>query len=124
MDNMVWQRFDNQEFSFDVEKETPVDLYLSLRHHTNYPYDHINVNVTIETPDGEKRSREYRFNLKDKKGSWKSSGMGELWDIDLPIRKNISFRDSGECRVIIENKMSKIHTPGILEVGLLVRKSE
>ncbi len=123
MDSITWKRFDNQEFSFQAEKNTPMDFYLILRHHTNYPYDYLNINVTIETPDGDRRSREYSFKLKDKNDKWKSDGMGELWDINLPLRKSTVFNNSGSCKVIFENKMPKMHTPGIIEVGLLVKKA-
>ncbi len=122
-DDISWNRFDILEFEFPVEKKEPVDFYLALRHHTNFPYSFVDVNITIFTPDGEIRSREYRFRLKNTDLKWKGDGMGELWDIEFPIRKEMLFNKNGICKVEIENKMHKVETPGIIEVGLIVRKA-
>ena len=119
-ENISWNKFDKLEFEFNVNKSDHLDFYLALRHHTNYPYDYINFTLTIYTPDGEMRSRNYRFELKDSNQKWKSSGMGELWDAELPIRKNMIINKTGVCKVVIENRMSKMETPGIVEVGLVV----
>ena len=70
------------------------------------------------------RSRDYHFRLKNTKLEWKGDGMGELWDIELPIRKDMLFNKSGICKIRIENRMRKVETPGIMEVGLIVKKSE
>jgi len=122
-DDVSWNRFDILEFEFPVQKNEPLDFYFALRHHTNFPYSYIDVNITINTPDGEIRSREYRFRLKNTELKWKGDGMGELWDIELPIRKEMLFNKSGICKVQIENKMHKVETPGIIEVGLIVKDS-
>jgi len=50
--------------------------------------------------------------------------MGELCDIELPIRKDMIFNKSGICRVRVENKMNKAETPGIIEVGLIVKNAK
>lgn len=122
-DDVSWNRFDILNFEFPVQKEEGLDFYLALRHHTYYPYSFIDVNITFYTPDGEMRSRDYRFRLKNTDLKWKGDGMGELWDVELPIRKEMIFNKSGTCKVRIENKMNKAETPGIMEVGLIVRKS-
>jgi hypothetical protein len=49
--------------------------------------------------------------------------MGELWDIELLIRKNLKMKKEGVCKVRIENKMTKLQTPGIMEIGLVVKKA-
>ncbi len=123
-DDISWNRFDILEFEFPVEKQEPLDFYLALRHHTDFPYSYIDVDITINTPDGEIRSREYRFRLKNTDLKWKGDGMGDLWDIEFPIRKEMLFNKSGICKIQIENKMHKVETPGIIEVGLIARKSE
>ena len=76
------------------------------------------------TPDGATRSRDYDFDLKDENGKWLADGMGEVWDIELPIRKEMLFNKGGICKVRIENIHSKYDMPGVIEIGLVVRKSE
>jgi hypothetical protein len=49
--------------------------------------------------------------------------MGELWDLDLTIRKDISFRKDGICKVTIENKMPRGTIPGIIELGIIVKEA-
>ena len=123
-DDISWNKFDILNFEFPVEKNEGLDFYFALRHHTDFPYSFIDVNITFYTPDSEVRSRDYHFRLKNTKLKWKGDGMGELWDIELPIRKEMIFHKSGECKVRIENKMRKAETPGIIEVGLIVKKAE
>ncbi len=122
-DNISWDRFDLLKFDVDVQKDQKLDFDLLLRHHTYYPYDYLDVNITFYTPSGASMSRDYHFKLKNKDGSWKSDGLGDFWDIELPIRNEMLFSESGICKVRIENKMTKINTPGIIEVGLKARIS-
>jgi len=122
-DDVSWNRFDILEFDVPVKKNEPVDFYLALRHHTNFAYSYIDVNITLNTPNGEIRSREYHFQLKNTDLKWKGNGMGQLWDIKLPIRKEMIFNKNGICKVQIENKMHRVNTPGIIEVGLIVKSS-
>ncbi len=123
-DNVSWNRYDFLNFEVDVEKDQRLDFDLAIRHHTYYPYDYLDVNITFFLQDGDIRSRDYHFELKDADGNWKSKGMGELWDIELSIRKEMSFYEDGICKVRIENKMTKMETPGLIEIGLIVYESE
>ena len=123
MEKVSWNRFDIPFFKVPVHKGDALDFYLHLRHHTNYPYNYLDVNITFYLPGGETRSGEYHYKLKDDDGSWKSKGMGELWDIELPVRKGLKISEDGICKVRVENKMTKVETPGIVEIGLIVKKS-
>lgn len=124
MENISWNRFDIQNFEVPVEKGDVLDFYLSIRHHPDFPYDKMWVNITFYTPEGTTRSRDYEFDLKDENGKWLGDCMGELCDIDLPLHKELAFNQSGICRVRVENKYPKYETPGIIEVGLVVKRSK
>lgn len=123
-DDVSWSKLDILNFEFPVNEKEEYDFYLALRHHTDFPYSFIDVNITFFTPDGEMRSRDYHFRLKNTKLEWKGDGMGELWDIELLIRKEMVFNKGGICKIRIENRMRKVETPGIMEIGLIVKKSE
>jgi gliding motility-associated lipoprotein GldH len=124
MEKVSWNRFDIQNFEVPVKIGDVLDFYLSIRHKSDFQYDKIWVNITFYTPEGTMRSRDYEFDLKDKSGKWLGDGMGELWDIDLPVHKEMVFNKAGTCRVRVENKDSKYETPGIIEVGLVVKRSQ
>lgn len=124
IDNMSWNRFNFIEFEVPVEEGDKLDFDLTLRHHTAFPYDKLFVNITFYLPDGEFRSANYAFDLKDKDGNWLADGMGELWDIELPIRSEMQFSETGTCKVRLENQYPKVETPGIIELGLIVKRSK
>lgn len=123
-EDVSWNRLDIIDFEVPVLRNEELDFYFALRHHTDFPYSFIDVNFTFYTPDGEIRSRDYHYRLKNTKLKWKGDGMGDFWDIELPIRKDMLINKKGKCRVRIENKMQKTETPGIIEVGLIVKKQE
>ena len=124
MENVSWNRFDIQFFEIPVRQGDVLDFYIFLRHHTQYPYDYLDVNVTFYKPDGEMRSGDFHYELKDENGKWKADGMGELWDIELPVQQGLKFSGDGICKVRVENKMTKLETPGFIEIGLIVKKGE
>ena len=124
MDNMTWNRFDILEFEVPVQEDQSLDFHIFLRHHTDFPYDNLFVNITFYAPGGDTRSRDYEFDLRDYKGDWLAKGMGELWDVELLVRKEMMFSEDGVCRVRVENKYPKYDTPGIIEIGLIARASE
>ena len=124
IDNMTWNRFNILEFEVPVEQDQALDFHLFIRHHTDFPYDKLYVNITFYAPGGDMRSRDYEFDLRDYKGDWLAKGMGELWDLELLVRKEMLFSETGICKVRVENKYPKFDTPGIIEIGLVARKSK
>jgi len=123
-DNSTWRRFETIWFSVPVKKGNALDFDLNFTHLAGFQYDKLWVDITFYTPDGTTRSRDYDFNLKDEAGNWKGDQSGDRWHVVLPIRKELPINENGTCRVRIENKYSKMQTPGIVELGLNVSRSE
>lgn len=123
--NYSWNRFKYLNFDIDIKDTADTyDIFLSVRHITQYPYKNLDVNFTSFSPSGEERSMDYSFRVKDDENKFLGEGMGDLWDIELPIRKAYRFSEKGIYKFEIENKMTKYETPGIVEVGIVVRKSK
>jgi gliding motility-associated lipoprotein GldH len=123
IERITWNRFDIKTFEVDI-KDTPAkyDFYLALRHHTEIPFREITANITIYTPSGETRSMNCKIMLKDKDGKLLGDGMGDLWDILYPARKGLEITQPGTCKVEISSTMSQADLPGIMQVGLVVRR--
>jgi gliding motility-associated lipoprotein GldH len=120
--NNEWSRFDDQIFNINVKKDVPYDMRFILRH-SDISINSIVVTISIETPGNEFRTREYIFNLKDDDKKWLGIKEGDYWYVELPVRKEFIFKESGNCKISIENKYPKSVFPGIKSVGFLVKKS-
>ena len=91
-DNYSWNRFNNLYFEVPINDiKSNYNFYLAIRHITQYPYRNLMLNLTINTPSGEIRSKEYDLRLRDKDGKLIGDGMGDLWDISFPLRKDFKF---------------------------------
>jgi hypothetical protein len=49
--------------------------------------------------------------------------MGDLWDISSLVREDFRFTQAGTCTVEISSNMSYADLPGLMQVGLIVRKA-
>ncbi len=124
-ENLNWNRFNNQKFEFTVENiDVEYDVYLSIRHIPEIPYKEMRINYTIYTPLGDMRSNNLTMKLYDNEKNKLSKCLGDYCDFVYPIRKGLSFSEAGKVRIKIENKYTKVDMPGIMEVGLIVKKSE
>jgi gliding motility-associated lipoprotein GldH len=122
--NLSWNRFDVYEFEVPIENISKgYDLVFALRHITDIPYDKLSINLAFETPIGERRSRDFTVTIRDKEGNLLGDGLGELWDLEKTLWENFQFRETGICKIELRNRMTKLETLGILEVGFIVRES-
>lgn len=124
---------DNNEWPMDkvLNFEVPIDdtsafynVIIPVRHIDNYPYDGLLVNVTLNTPSGEERSKNYKLSLRDGDGKFIGDPGGDIWDADVTIMKKTKFNSIGTYKFEIVNGMPKTPTVCIMEVGLQVEKAE
>ena len=123
MDNLAWNRFNTVKFEVPIQDAGPAyDIYIAIRHHTDFPYPEIDVYFFFTTPGGETRSRTITIPIKDKDGNNLGEGMGALWDVQYPAWEGFSFNETGTCTFEISSAMSQLDLVGVMEVGLIVRK--
>ncbi len=123
-ENLSWNRFDILEFEANIEDiELEYDIYINIRHIPEVPYKEMLINFTIYSPSGDMRTTDYTLDYFDPEGNKLSECMGDLCDLYIPIRKAIKFYDPGITKFEIENKYPKVEMPGIMEVGIIVKKA-
>lgn len=123
-DNYTWGRFDKVTFDIPIEKETAGDIVVAIRHLDQFPYNEISMNIILTTPEGEERILERTVFLKDANGKFRGSVAGNQWDIEEILWKNFSFHQEGTYRIEIENIHSRMGMAGLIDIGMIVRKSK
>jgi gliding motility-associated lipoprotein GldH len=122
-DRITWNRFDVKTFKVDIKDITAkYSFYVAIRHLTDIPFSYITISFTLNTPSGETRNLEKKIVLKDNDGKLLGNGMGDLWDITQLVRDNFEFSEPGICTVEISSTMPQANLPGIMQVGLIVKK--
>ena len=125
LEKQSWNRFNIIKFEVPVEDtQNAFDIALVIRHLPEFRIKELPVNVTIYFPSGEMRTAEYVIPFTSKDGESLSECLGDLCDISFSLRENFIFSEAGIVRFEIENKWPRIELPGVLEVGLTVRKSK
>lgn len=120
----VWNRFEVVTFDVNIEDiSAAYDFYVAFRHMDQFPLDNIVIQFNFETPSGEARYSKQKIVLKDTSGKWLGNGMGDLWDVEQLVRPGYKFTEPGICKVEVSSAMQNADLPGIMQVGLIVRKS-
>ncbi len=122
----IWYKSEKIKFEVPVKDSiNNYDICIAVRHITEYPFANLNTGLTIYYPNRKKEYNEYKLSLRDKDGDFKGDVLGNIWDISVPVKKNVHFLQKGIYKFKIENLMPEYEkTPGIIEIGLIIRKSE
>jgi gliding motility-associated lipoprotein GldH len=124
-DDLSWNRFEVLEFEFEVDDvSVPYNILIAVRHIPEIPYEELEVGTIMTTPSGEVRALEHKVRVKDNEGNLLGDGMGDLWDLVEPLREDFQFNQPGMVSIELHNYMTRLETVGIIEVGLIVRKSD
>jgi gliding motility-associated lipoprotein GldH len=127
-DDRYWLVNQPAEFKFAIDDTTAsYNLFCNIRNSTRYPYSRIFINFSLSDTTGKqmqaKLLNDFLFEPKTGKPFGKS-GLGDLYDHQIPIVKNQTFPKRGEYKVRFEQFMRTDTLNGILSVGLSIEKAE
>lgn len=121
------QWFAKEKASFDLDitdTQTLNNIYLMVRHSEAYPYNNIFLFVTTKYPDGKVLTDTMEVILANQKGAWLGSGMGDIYDFKVPIKKNVRFPLGGKYQFSFEQGMRVDPLPMIMDFGFEIEKSK
>jgi len=122
-DNYTWNRFKPLFFEVEVKDiQSEYNVYLTLRHITQYPYDDLKINLTVFSPANEQRTTMHTFLIKDTNGKFLGEGAGDLWDLKLLVKGKYYFNKEGTYKFQIDNLMDYFDIVGLMDLGLIVEK--
>jgi len=112
--------------SFEVEiKDTTVlhNMFITVRHTNWYPYTNLYVFIVTTYPSGETKKDRVKLALGNEK-DWFGKGMGDIWDIMIPIQEKMYFPEVGKYKFELEQNMREEKIPGIMDIGIRIERTE
>jgi gliding motility-associated lipoprotein GldH len=123
-ENNEWYAKNKAVFELDItDTQSLNNISLMIRHADTYPYSNVFLFVTTSYPDGKVLSDTMEVMLANDKGEWQGSGMGDIFDLKVPIKKNVRFPLGGHYKFEFQQAMRVDPLPMILDFGLEIQKS-
>lgn len=123
--NSEWKKETSFSHEVDMSNESGLmDLNLEIRHAGNYPYSNLYVFLRSEFPDGKTRVDTVECPLARATGEWYGSGLGDLYTLSIPFRKNVQFNQKGVYSITLTHGMRQDTLEGITDIGITFYQSE
>ena len=126
IDQAIWNQDTILNFKFTVlDDSSNYDLSYNVRYAKIYPFYNIYISYYLEDSIGNSISNELQeITLFDKKtGEPLGDGLGDLFDLNIPNIKKMSFPYSGAYSFKVKQFMRIKNLGGIMSFGLEIEKS-
>lgn len=121
VDASGWQKDSVARFDVAMNNvEQAHNLYINIRNKGNYPNSNIWLFVEVQAPDGQVLTDTVEYVLAEKRGKWRGSGIGDLFDNQFLYRRNVTFETIGEYHFLIRQGMRSKNLKGIHDIGLRI----
>lgn len=121
----LWDKSNIVSFEVDVQDTiTPHHFYINVRNADGYPYSNLFMFITTKFPNGKIAKDTLECILADDKGKWLGDGLGDIWDNQIPFKKNVRFPLKGKYIFELEQAMRVDQLPLIMDVGLRIERRE
>lgn len=121
-DGGQWKWSDIRTFEPNMEDSLQMyNIFINIRHTTNYPKSNLYVFVTAKAPTGESRRDTVEIGIADEHGKWLGNGFGDIKLVSREYRKSVRFVYPGLYEFQIEQGMRIPEIP-ITDVGLRIEK--
>lgn len=119
-----WFAKDKAIFDVDItDTQSLTNISLMIRHADGYPFSNLFLFVKTKYPDGKILSDTMEIILATQKGEWQGSGAGDIYDLKVPIKKNVRFVLPGKYEFSFEQGMRVDPLPLIMDLGFEIEKS-
>jgi gliding motility-associated lipoprotein GldH len=120
-----WATSNVVKFNVDIkDPSTATNFYINVRNAEGYPYSNVCMFIKTTFPNGKMSKDTLDCTLADEKGKWIGSGMGDLYDNQIPFKRNVRFPLAGIYSFEIQQGMRMDNVPLIMDVGLRIEKAE
>lgn len=130
LENYIWTAEKHLKFQVEItDTINEMNLILNIRHTAHYPFSNLWVFVNTITPEGTKTTDTLECKLAAKDGRWFGNGLGDIWDIQIPIKTHV-FSNHGVYTFEIEQairyaeKARIEQLPEVMNVGFRIEKKE
>jgi gliding motility-associated lipoprotein GldH len=119
-----WNKYDTAIFKFTVtDTINPYNVYLNIRHNTDYQFCNLYVFINTLYPDGSRSRDTLEFLLAAADGRWLGKGFGKIKDNNIMIQRRVSFPLRGIYSVGVEQAMRVNELAGIEDIGISIEKN-
>ncbi len=120
-----WHAKDKAVFEMDItDTQSLNNISLMVRHADGYPFSNIYLFVTTFYPDGAVKTDTMEVMMANNKGEWQGDGAGDIFDLKVPIKKNVRFPLSGHYKFEFTQAMEADPLPLIMDFGFEIEKTE
>ena len=130
LEKHIWSVENHLKFQVEItDTLSEMNLIVNIRHSSHYPFSNLWVFVNTTPPEGPQNRDTLECVLAAKDGRWLGSGLGDIWDIQIPL-KNQTFSSPGDYVFEIEqamrygNKAQIEQLPEIMNVGFRIEKNK
>ena len=113
------------KFDVDIkDPATPANFYINVRNADGYPYSNLYLFIKTTFPNGKFSNDTLECVLSDEKGKWLGKGLGDIYDNQIPFKKNVHFPMAGKYSFEIQHGMRINPVLLVMDVGLRIEKAE
>jgi gliding motility-associated lipoprotein GldH len=124
LDKHNWSYTEKVRIPLSIKSaDIPCNLYLNLRHTSDYKYSNIFLLIHITGPDGKKSTERREFKLALPDGEWLGSGSGNLYSYQILFKEDYKFPLKGKYMIELEQNMRDNPLDYITDAGIRVEKS-
>lgn len=115
-----WERFDFVKAEIDLKKPTTYNLVLNVAFDPTYIQNYFSVVFTVfDDHEHPLRTKGYKFTLKEKDGSWKSTLTEGGYHFSFPINSELSINEPGKYTFQLENRMPITPLSGVQSIEII-----
>jgi gliding motility-associated lipoprotein GldH len=124
LDNRTWQQGQPLSFEFEIEDtEQLYDLFLEIKHGTDYPYQNMYCLVKTTMPDGNHREEQASLEFANAKGYWLGDCDEETCTRSIPFIIKTQFPTAGKYTIALQQHSRPEQLAPIEYVRLYIDKS-
>ena len=120
-----WKSENILKFDVDIkDPATSTNFYVNVRNADGYPFSNLYLFVKTKFPNGKISNDTLECVLADEKGKWLGKGLGDIYDNQIPFKKNVHFPMAGKYSFEIQHGMRINPVLLVMDVGLRIEQAE
>jgi gliding motility-associated lipoprotein GldH len=123
-DGDQWYAKNKAVFDVDIKDNSSLNnVSLMIRHADAYPYSNMFLFLETTYPDGKTVVDTMEVIMSNNKGEWLGSGAGDIYDLKVPIKRNVKFPLTGKYKFSFQQAMRTDPLPMVMDFGFEIEKA-